>query len=136
MTQMTTRSGGALLVALLFSISCAGSQKPAPTPAPMPEAAKAPETPAPAPEAAAPKAPQEAPLPDLAFPADEFRKAQPTAGPPRALQPPKVQRFKLPSGVEVFLVEDHRLPTFTAQLVFEGGSINDPVGKEGLSGIC
>ncbi len=126
------------LAALLLSISCGGAQKsaapaPAPEPAPAAPAASAPE-----PVAAAPAArpPAEAPLPDLAFPEDDFRKAQPGAGPARPVQLPKVQQFKLPSGVQVFLVEDHKLPTVTASLAFEGGSINDPVGKEGLTNVC
>ncbi len=128
--------GPATLVALLLAASCAGGSKtatstPEPTPAPIGG------EPAPTPEPVAGQpAPAEAPLPELAFPADDFRKAQPAGGALRPVQQPAIARFKLANGIEVYLVEDHKLPTVTATLVFEGGNINDPAGKEGLNRVC
>jgi zinc protease len=135
MKRISTSFVATLALALA---ACGGSGKsaapttPGPTePAPAP-AAPAPATPAPTASAPAP----EAPLPDLAFPADEFRQKQPTATALREPQLPKAQQFKLKNGVQVYLVEEHKLPTITLSLAFEGGSLDDPPGKEGLARVC
>lgn len=72
----------------------------------------------------------------FAFPADEFRRSQPAAGPLRPFSSPAIEHFTLANGVEVFLAEQHRLPTVLAELVFAGGSADDPAGKEGLAALC
>ncbi|HVM12209.1 MAG TPA: pitrilysin family protein [Actinomycetota bacterium] len=36
----------------------------------------------------------------------------------------------------MYLVENHTLPTVSMQLVFAGGSADDPKGKEGLASVC
>jgi zinc protease len=95
--------------------------KPEPTPMPVPEPIKVVQT----------AAPQQ-----LAFPAEDFRNKQPTAGAPRAFRLPKVKPFTLKSGIKVFLVEQHTLPLVSMDLNLEGGSMTDPKGKEGLSGVC
>lgn len=87
--------------------------------------------------ATAPTPPQEAPIPELAFPTDEaFRETQPEVGQPRAFQLPQMKRFKLANGIEAYLVEQHQLPTVTMELNFDGGAITDPKGKEGLASVC
>lgn len=73
---------------------------------------------------------------ELVFPDEPFRATQPPPGPPRPFQLPKVQAFKLASGVQVYLVEQHTLPIVSMDLTFDGGSENDPVGKEGLASVC
>jgi zinc protease len=44
-----------------------------------------------------------------------------------------IQKLVSPKGIEVWLVEDHTLPMLAMQFGFEGGSAQDPVGKEGLA---
>ena len=80
--------------------------------------------------------PAEAKPPVLTFPQEAFRDQQPAAKPPRPLQLPEVQTFKLGGQVDVYLVEKHTLPTISADLNFEGGSINDPSNKTGMVGAC
>ena len=70
------------------------------------------------------------------FPHEAFRAKRPAAGPTHALVPPGITRFSLPEGLEVFLVESHKLPTIEADLTFEGGSENDPKDKSGLASLC
>ncbi len=72
----------------------------------------------------------------LTFPEEAFRAEQPKAGPPRPFRLPEVQTFKLKSGIAVYLVEQHTLPIVSIDLTFDGGSIADPVGKEGLASVC
>lgn len=78
-----------------------------------------------------PAAPQE-----LAFPDEAFRVEQPKAGAPRPFRLPKVKPFTLASGIKVYLVEQHALPIVSMDLNFDGGSLVDPKGKEGLASIC
>ena len=73
---------------------------------------------------------------DLAFPEEAFRTEQPKAGPPRPFKLPKVKPFTLKNGVKVYLVEQHVLPLVSMDLNFDGGSMIDPKGKEGLAGVC
>ncbi len=73
---------------------------------------------------------------ELTFPAEDFRASQPAPGPTRPFRLPAVQTFKLASGIEVFLVEQHTLPIVSLDLTFDGGAIADPPGKEGLASIC
>lgn len=86
--------------------------------------------------AAAEPAPQEPTPAGLTFPDEAFRGKAPAAGPPRAATTPKAERWKLANGLEVILVERHELPVVTLELVAEGGSAWDPVGKEGLASVC
>ncbi len=72
----------------------------------------------------------------LVFPDEPFRATQPPPGPPRPFQLPTMQTFKLASGIQVYLVEQHTLPIVSMDLTFDGGSENDPVGKEGLASVC
>ncbi|MEO8700078.1 MAG: pitrilysin family protein [Kofleriaceae bacterium] len=113
--------------------------------------------PSPRPEPAAPRPPDpmanptqpEAPMPlpatfptqtatpqELAFPTEDFRAQQPAAGAPRQLKLPKMKTFALKNGVKVYLVEQHTLPIVSLDLNFEGGSLTDPKGKDGLASLC
>lgn len=43
--------------------------------------------------------------------------------------------LKLKNGLTVLLLEDHELPVISGEIMFHGGSVCDPEGKEGLSEI-
>jgi zinc protease len=44
-----------------------------------------------------------------------------------------IQEVKSDSGVTAWLAEDYSVPLITIQFVFDGGSTQDPPGKEGLA---
>lgn len=48
---------------------------------------------------------------------------------------PKIERFTLPNGMRVMLVEDHELPTFAARAFIPGGEHRDPATKLGLADV-
>jgi zinc protease len=73
---------------------------------------------------------------ELTFPSEDFRVKQPTGGAPRPFRLPKVKPFKLASGMQVYLVEQHTLPLVSMEVNFDGGSMLDPKGKEGLASVC
>jgi predicted Zn-dependent peptidase len=73
---------------------------------------------------------------DLVFPDEAFRATQPAAGPQRPFHLPAVKPFTLNNGIKVYLVEQHALPLVSIDLSFEGGSMTDPAGKEGLASVC
>jgi zinc protease len=124
------------LFAAAVLVAC-GSKPPPVAPVPetplvTPEAPTPPPAPAPEPPAVT----QTAQPQDLTFPDETFRAEQPKAGPPRPFRLPKVQTFKLKNGIAVYLVEQHTLPIVSIDLTFDGGSIADPAGKEGLASVC
>jgi zinc protease len=45
----------------------------------------------------------------------------------------KIQEVKSPRGITAWLVEEHSVPLFALRFAFEGGSAQDPDGKEGLA---
>jgi zinc protease len=45
----------------------------------------------------------------------------------------KIQTVKSPGGIEAWLVEEHAVPMMAMRFAFEGGSSQDPVGKEGVA---
>ncbi|NJO23466.1 MAG: insulinase family protein [Sphingomonadales bacterium] len=45
----------------------------------------------------------------------------------------KIQSVKSPGGIEAWLVEEHSVPLIALRFMFEGGSAQDPAGKEGLA---
>jgi zinc protease len=45
----------------------------------------------------------------------------------------KIQKVKSPGGIEAWLVEEHAVPMMALRFAFEGGSSQDPVGKEGVA---
>jgi zinc protease len=73
---------------------------------------------------------------DLKFPNEDFRAKQPDPAPVHAFTLPAMKPFTLPNGIKVYLVEQHTLPLVSMDLNFDGGTLTDPKGKEGLSSIC
>lgn len=130
--------GRAALFALAIVACGPRAAPPAPKPTPPDPTPVAEPTPPPTPPPAPEPAPvtQSAQPQELTFPDEPFRAEQPKAGPPRPFRLPKVQTFKLKSGITVYLVEQHTLPIVSLDLTFDGGSISDPVGKEGLASVC
>ncbi len=64
------------------------------------------------------------------------RSVQPTAGAPKALQPPKWTKSKLANGADLVVVERHDLPLVAFSINFVGGSVNfDPADKVGLGSV-
>ena len=45
----------------------------------------------------------------------------------------KIQEIKSPGGIKAWLVEEHSVPLVALRFAFEGGSSQDPAGKEGLA---
>src|SRR5579863_2747090 len=49
---------------------------------------------------------------------------------------PKPTEIKLPNGLTILVLEDHRLPLVTARLTIVGaGALNDPVDMPGLANV-
>ncbi len=61
------------------------------------------------------------------------RSVPPTAGAEPSFTPPSIQHETLSNGLQIYLVEDHRLPLVDMQLVVARGYNSDPVGKFGLA---
>ncbi|MEM9632812.1 MAG: pitrilysin family protein [Pseudomonadota bacterium] len=51
----------------------------------------------------------------------------------RLAQAVEIQKVVSPGGIEAWLVEDHTVPIVAMNFSFEGGSAQDPEGKEGLT---
>jgi zinc protease len=45
------------------------------------------------------------------------------------------QQITSPKGIDAWLVEDYSVPLVTIRFAFEGGTTQDPEGKEGLAGL-
>src|SRR5215475_11289842 len=45
----------------------------------------------------------------------------------------KIQEVKSPGGITAWLVEEHSVPLIALRYAFDGGSAQDPEGKEGLA---
>ncbi|MGE0870111.1 MAG: insulinase family protein [Kofleriaceae bacterium] len=125
-------------VSMLVLAACGSAPQPTTTPgAPAsPPTGDAVMTP-PTQPAAEPSIPTQIATPqELAFPEEPFRAAQPAPGEPRPYRFPKIKPFTLKNGIKVYLVEQHALPLVSIDLNFDGGSVVDPKGKEGLSSVC
>jgi zinc protease len=48
---------------------------------------------------------------------------------------PEIQHWQTSKGIDVYFVETHQLPMIDLQLVFDAGSVRDPINKRGLSQI-
>jgi predicted Zn-dependent peptidase len=72
--------------------------------------------------------------PSSAQAAEAWRKSAPSLPQPRPFVMPNVVSYKLSNGLDVQLVEDHRVPFITVELGFKTGSTADG-GKFGLSAI-
>lgn len=73
--------------------------------------------------------------PSPATASEAWRKKPPTLPAPRDFKLPVVTRYKLPNGMDVQMLEDHRYPFISVNLGLKTGSVVDPKGKEGLAGI-
>ncbi|MPZ48294.1 MAG: insulinase family protein [Dehalococcoidia bacterium] len=60
------------------------------------------------------------------------RSQQPSAGSPRAFQPPVPRRLRLANGLDLLVVSKREVPTVAAGVYFPGGAVLDPDGKPGL----
>ncbi|MBI5216357.1 MAG: insulinase family protein [Ignavibacteriae bacterium] len=68
------------------------------------------------------------------FSADELdRTKRPTPKPAPVVSLPDIQKATLSNGLQVWLVEQHELPTFAFNLVIHAGSDHDPVSMPGLA---
>ncbi|MGE3712516.1 MAG: insulinase family protein, partial [Hyphomicrobiaceae bacterium] len=45
----------------------------------------------------------------------------------------KIQEVKSPGGISAWLVESHTVPLMALRFAFEGGSAQDPAGKDGTA---
>lgn len=70
------------------------------------------------------------------FPDEAFRAQKPAASAPRELNLPGITQFKLGKDIDVYLVENHELPTISLELNFDGGSVSDRPGREGTAAHC
>jgi zinc protease len=64
---------------------------------------------------------------------EEFRRHAPAPLSPRPLNLPTPREATLANGLQVVVVEDHRLPLVSLRLGFHEGSVNDPSGRPGLT---
>ncbi len=63
------------------------------------------------------------------------RSAPPPLGPPPALKLPPIQRFELPNGLKVVLLEKSTLPLVQITVLFGAGSVNDRPEKLGVASM-
>jgi zinc protease len=63
------------------------------------------------------------------------RKTPPALGTPKNLQLPPIQKFVLPNGMNVILMEKHNVPLVQVNFLAKTGSYDDPQGKEGLANL-
>jgi zinc protease len=134
-------------VALAGMLACASASPGSPVPA---GAAAAPATAAPvagpgvttvtmtaSPAAVAPVvAGPEPEIPPRLTPDAPYRQQAPAAGPEPAFRVPAFKRFKLKSGLEVFLSESHDLPLLDLHMVVKTGGAANPAGAAGLADLC
>jgi zinc protease len=64
-----------------------------------------------------------------------FRQQAPAAGPEPTFRVPAFKRFKLKSGLEVFLAESHDLPLLDLHMVVKTGGAANPAGAAGLADL-
>lgn len=61
------------------------------------------------------------------------RTRPPTLGPAPALRVPPVQTVTLPNGLQLAVIEMHKVPVVEIQLIVDAGSVNDPADLPGLA---
>ena len=67
---------------------------------------------------------------------DEFdRTRRPVAKPAPAVALPQIQKATLSNGLQIWLVEQHELPTFAFNLIIQAGSDHDPASMPGLASM-
>jgi zinc protease len=57
----------------------------------------------------------------------------PAAQPPKALDLPPIERFKLKNGLEVLVIKSDRLPTVSMQLAIRAGRADEPKARLGVA---
>lgn len=67
--------------------------------------------------------------------AQSWRKTPPAAGPAPTVHLPVAYRFSLPNGLQVFLIQQHEIPVFTAAVVTRAGGETNPVAQPGLAAL-
>jgi zinc protease len=65
---------------------------------------------------------------------EPWRSTAPPAGAENQAKLPSPKKLALPNGLTVYVVESHRLPVVSANLVLRSGSAADPVDLPGLAG--
>ncbi len=63
------------------------------------------------------------------------RSAPPRPGPAPAFAVPAFEKFSLPNGLPVFLLEKHQVPLVQINLLVQAGTAMDPPGKSGLANM-
>ncbi len=63
------------------------------------------------------------------------RTKEPAVAAEPTFAPPKIQRATLSNGLELYLVEDHRLPLISTNLMIKSGWAADPVGKPATASL-
>jgi predicted Zn-dependent peptidase len=63
------------------------------------------------------------------------RTSPPKLGPPPSLKLPAIQRFELPNGLKVVLLEKNTLPLVQVTMLFNVGSVNEKPEKLGLASM-
>ncbi|PIE19053.1 MAG: hypothetical protein CSA66_03185 [Proteobacteria bacterium] len=82
-------------------------------------------------------APADAGLPPAPpAPDQSFRATPPTPRPVADVKLPTVAPFTLDNGLEVYLVEQNKLPTVFMSFEFDAGEIDDPADKTGMVSVC
>jgi predicted Zn-dependent peptidase len=63
------------------------------------------------------------------------RSTPPPVGPTPVFSVPSIQRFTLPNGLAVYLMEKHEVPLVQVNLLVQAGTAMDPAGKSGLANM-
>jgi zinc protease len=66
---------------------------------------------------------------------DAGKQSPPPAQPPRPLQLPKPETYKMANGMTVVMLEDHRVPFVTFQLGIKSGDACDPPTMPGVASV-
>ena len=66
---------------------------------------------------------------------ETFRRTMPPPLEPRPLNLPRATQTTLPSGLEIVMIEERRLPIVSVRLCFRAGDVNDPADVPGLSDL-
>lgn len=67
------------------------------------------------------------------IPDQDWRNASPLPGPAPALNLPVPNKFNLPNGLSVYLVEKHNLPVVAANVILLSGGDRNPLDQPGLA---
>lgn len=72
-------------------------------------------------------------VPSASVSNEQWRKNPPASPPPRPFKLPTITSYKLDNGLQVQLIEDHRVPFLTVALGIKAGSALEPKEKLGLA---